>query len=107
MHISHFTATLGMIANISSNVAFVPQIIKSYRLKSVDDVSIGMFLLLFLTQVCWIGYAIPIHATQLWISCLTEIVLLLPIFAMWWQYSRHKFRKACLSDAPIELTSDA
>lgn len=76
----------GMIANVMSNIAFVPQIIKSYRRKRVDDISISMFLVLFTTQLCWIGYAVPLHAEQLWTSSLIEIVLLLPIFAMWIKY---------------------
>ena len=46
----------GFIANILSNIVFIPQIIKSYRSKKVEDVSIGMFVVLFATQVCWIAY---------------------------------------------------
>lgn len=85
-----FTSVLGFIANIMSNVAFMPQIIKSYRRKRVDDISISMFAVLFTTQLCWIGYAIPLHATNLWISSLIEIVLLIPIFVMWVMYSRER-----------------
>lgn len=78
----------GLIANVLSNVAFVPQIIKSYRSKKVDDLSIGMFIILFTTQLCWISYAIPIGAKNLWTSSLIEILLLLPIFAMWLRYKK-------------------
>jgi len=98
------TNTFGIIANITSNIAFIPQIIKSYRCKSVDDVSIGMFIILFLTQVCWIIYAIPIHANQLVVSCAIEIFLLTPIFIMWWQYSRKT--STTISDAPLEIATD-
>lgn len=83
---------LGFIANIMSNVAFLPQIIKSYRRKKVDDISIGMFVMLFTTQLCWIGYAIPIHAKQLWTSSLTEIILLVPIFILWALYRMPKLK---------------
>jgi len=85
------TSLFGLTANITSNIAFVPQIIKSYRRKRVDDLSISMFIILFLTQLCWIGYAIPLHANQLWISSLIEIVLLLPIFVMWKRYRTEKY----------------
>ncbi|MBT5293705.1 MAG: hypothetical protein HOL40_08270 [Cellvibrionales bacterium] len=107
MAVIHFTDTLGMIANISSNVAFVPQIIKSYRCKNVTGLSMGMFALLFLTQLCWIGYAIPIGAKQLWISSLTEIVLLLPIFILWWRYSGKEKQIECVVDMPLEIVSDS
>ncbi len=78
----------GLIANISSNAAFLPQIIKSYRRKQVEDVSIAMFLVLLTTQVCWIIYAVPIGAENLWISSVIEIVLLLPLFVMWFCYKQ-------------------
>ena len=84
------SAITGFIANILSNVAFIPQIVKSFRTKKVDDLSIGMFVTLFTTQVCWILYAIPMHADNLWISSIIEIFLLLPIFAMWIMYRRRK-----------------
>lgn len=86
MQMVPFNIALGFIANIMSNIAFIPQIIKSFRRKKVDDISIGMFAVLFTTQLCWIGYAIPIHARQLWTSSLIEIVLLIPIFVLWIKY---------------------
>jgi MtN3 and saliva related transmembrane protein len=77
---------MGITANILSNVAYLPQIIRSYRRKRVDDLSIGMFLTLFITNICWIGYALPIKAMHLWTSALIEIALLLPIFGFWFRY---------------------
>jgi MtN3 and saliva related transmembrane protein len=87
----HFSLILGFMANIMSNVAFIPQMVGSFRRKSVDDVSIGMFIVLFTTQLCWMGYSIPIHARQL--SSLTEIILLLPIFALYIKYRKPKITK--------------
>jgi MtN3 and saliva related transmembrane protein len=104
--ILEITGAFGVIANITSNVAFIPQIIKSYRRKSVDGVSIGMFCILFFTQICWIIYAIPIHANQLIISCAIEIILLTPIFVMWWKYSKNKKKITTIADAPLEIASD-
>lgn len=86
----HFSNALGFIANILSNIAFFPQIIKCYRRKLVQDISIAMFLMLFTTQLCWIGYALALHATNLWVSSGTEIVLLLPIFVMWVKYRHNR-----------------
>ena len=106
MSIIHYNQFLGMIANVTSNIAFVPQIFKSYKRKSVEDISIGMFLLLLFTQVCWILYALPIHAWELWTSSAIEIALLMPILCMWWKYNSKK-NKAYLKDVPIEIASDA
>ncbi len=90
MHIPLASHIAGFIANISSNVAFLPQIVKSYRRKQVEDVSIGMFFVLFATQICWIVYAVPIGARNLWISSIIEIVLLLPLFVMWFLYKEYR-----------------
>ncbi|MBL4647419.1 MAG: PQ-loop repeat-containing protein [Gammaproteobacteria bacterium] len=90
MNTTTVTESMGFVANILSNVAFVPQIIKSYRTKKVEDISISMFLMLFTTQLCWIAYAIPLHARNLWISSLIEIILLIPIFIMWAKYRKNK-----------------
>jgi MtN3 and saliva related transmembrane protein len=90
MHLPLISKAAGFIANISSNMAFLPQIFKSYQRKRVEDVSIGMFFILFLTQVCWILYAVPIGAQNLWASSLIEIALLLPVFFMWFKYKPRK-----------------
>lgn len=80
------TDMMGIAANIMSNLAFLPQIIKSFRRKQVDDLSMGMFFVLLLTNICWVGYALPIQAKHLWTSALIEIGLLLPIFGLWFRY---------------------
>jgi len=51
-------------------------------------------------------YAIPIHANQLIISCAIEIILLTPIFVMWWKYSKNKKKITTIADAPLEIASD-
>lgn len=101
MHLPFVSEVAGFIANISSNAAFLPQIFKSYRRKRVEDVSIGMFTILFSTQLCWIVYAVPIGAKNLWISSLIEIALLLPLFAMWFKYRIPK--SARLAENVIDL----
>ena len=99
MHLPLMSQIAGIIANISSNAAFLPQIIKSYRRKRVADVSMGMFFILFATQVCWIVYAVPIGAKNLWISSLIEIILLLPLFVMGFKYrDRSKGARVKIND---------
>ncbi|HLD16233.1 MAG TPA: PQ-loop domain-containing transporter [Coxiellaceae bacterium] len=82
----HCSELLGFVANVLSNFAFVPQIIKSYRTKRVEDISIGMFAILVTTDLCWIAYAVPIHASNLWTSCMVEILLIIPMIVMWIKY---------------------
>ena len=35
-----------------------------------------------------------------------EILLLSPIFYMWWVYSRNTETKTCVADVPLEIVSD-
>lgn len=84
------TDLMGISANIMSNVAFLPQIIRSFRRKQVEDLSIGMFAILFLTNIFWIGYALPIQAIHLCASAFIEIGLLSAIFGLWFRYRSTK-----------------
>jgi MtN3 and saliva related transmembrane protein len=98
MHLPIVSHVAGFIANITSNFAFLPQIIKSYRRKRVEDISISMFFILFFTQLCWIIYAVPIGAQNLWISSSIEIALLLPLFVMWFLYREKKHHTTLLHE---------
>ena len=85
-----FSEFCGFVANVLSNIAFLPQVIKIVRRKQVDDISLLMFVTLFITQLCWICYAVPLGARNLWISSLIEIAFLLPIFILWPFYNKSR-----------------
>ena len=46
---------LGYFAGFLITVAFVPQVLKTWKTKSADDLSLGMFLVFFVGVAC-IGY---------------------------------------------------
>lgn len=49
---------LGLAAAFCSTLAFLPQVIKTWRTRSTADISLGMFLLLVSGVVLWLAYGI-------------------------------------------------
>ena len=52
---------LGLLAGFCSTVAFVPQVVKTWRTRSTGDISLGMFLVLVTGIVLWLVYGITIQ----------------------------------------------
>lgn len=84
----HFTVILGFVAGVFTAVAMLPQLIKTYREKRAEDVSLVMLLILLSGISLWIAYGIvkadwPIIITNS-ISLLINIVLV---------YFRQRYKK--------------
>jgi MtN3 and saliva related transmembrane protein len=58
-------SALGFLAGTLTTLAYLPQVIKSWRTKSADDISLGMFLLLVAGISVWVVYGILINSTPL------------------------------------------
>ena len=52
------TTLLGLIAACLTTGAFVPQVVKTWKTRSTSDLSLGMFLMLFIGTVCWFAYGL-------------------------------------------------
>jgi MtN3 and saliva related transmembrane protein len=53
------SATLvGYFAGFLTTVAFVPQVLKTWKSKSASDLSLGMFSVFSLGVLCWLIYGI-------------------------------------------------
>lgn len=68
------TELIGAIAGILSCITFVPQVIKTWRTKSAEGVSLLMFVIAALSTVLWIIYGVLIHSPSV---IYTNIVVLL------------------------------
>jgi MtN3 and saliva related transmembrane protein len=59
---------IGLLAGTLTTVAFIPQVIKIWRTKKADDISISMFLIFTVGVGLWMIYGIQIasagHACQ-------------------------------------------
>lgn len=64
-----WTEVLGLVAGACTTAAVVPQLLKTWKTREVDDVSPGMFLVLITGLALWVVYGfiksdIPIIATN-------------------------------------------
>ena len=57
---------LGFIASITSVISLIPQIVKSYKTKSVGDLSILMIVNFLISSISWALYGILIDAVSVW-----------------------------------------
>lgn len=64
-----WTEILGLLAGVCTTAAVVPQLLKAWKTKKVEDVSPGMFFVLVTGLALWVVYGIirndlPIIATN-------------------------------------------
>ena len=56
-----YTKIIGLVAGLCTTLAFLPQVIKTWRSRSTKDISLGMFLLLVFGVFLWLVYGILMH----------------------------------------------
>ncbi|CAN0578840.1 unnamed protein product [Laminaria digitata] len=56
---------IGGVAAVLTTIAFLPQVIKSWRSRSTQDVSLGMFLILNTGIVLWLIYGLILESRPL------------------------------------------
>lgn len=70
---------LGLVAGTLTTAAFVPQVVKIWRTRSTDDISLGMFSLFNAGLLLWLGYGILIGSVPIVVSNLVTLALALTI----------------------------
>lgn len=78
---------LGLSAGTLTTIAFVPQVVKTYKTRSAKDLSLGMFLIFFSGTVCWLVYGIfigdmPVMAANAVTMILSSVLL---FFKFWFK----------------------
>ncbi len=53
---------IGYLGGLFIMISFIPQVIKSYKTKSVADLSIGMILATIIGTIFWIIYGVLINS---------------------------------------------
>jgi MtN3 and saliva related transmembrane protein len=66
---------LGYIAGTCTTLAFLPQVLKTYRTKSAKDVSVTMFIVYTIGILLWITFGIINHFTSIIVSNAVSLVL--------------------------------
>jgi MtN3 and saliva related transmembrane protein len=56
-----FVTLIGLFAASCTAVAFVPQVVRTWRSRSTQDISLGMFVLYSTGILAWLVYGVLIH----------------------------------------------
>ena len=84
---------LGGVAAVLTTIAFVPQVMKSWRSGSTRDVSLGMFVIFTTGLSLWLIYGFVIDSRPIIIANivtlgLTGIIIALKLRDMFWRTPR-------------------
>ena len=79
---------IGYTAAFLTTMAFLPQVIKTYKSKSAKDLSLGMFLIFTLGVSLWLIYGIAIEKTPIIIANLITLILAITLV-----FFKLKFKK--------------
>ncbi len=79
--------TFGAGAVIFSTISFVPQVIKFWQTKSVDDISWLMLLILALSYISWVAYGFIISDPVILIADSIVLLFVLVLIGMKVKYS--------------------
>lgn len=81
---------IGSVAAVCTTVSFLPQLIRVWRRKSADDISLVMFLLFSFGVACWMVYGIGIGSRPIIAANVVTLTLALAILALKIRYGRKK-----------------
>lgn len=76
------TVGIGLLAGILTTIAFVPQVIKTWRTRSARDISLGMFAAFTAGVLLWIVYGVLLRAAPIIIANAVTLVLAGAILVM-------------------------
>jgi MtN3 and saliva related transmembrane protein len=77
-----FVTLVGMIAGVLTTVAFLPQVLRTWRTRSTADISLVMFLIYVTGLVLWVVYGLMLHDLPLITSNAVTLVLAGAILAL-------------------------
>lgn len=87
---------VGMLAGILTTIAFLPQVIKTWRSRSAEDISAGMLLLFSTGLVLWLVYGIAIRSLPIMLANSVTLMLTFAILLMKWRFSAMSRRKTVI-----------
>lgn len=73
---------IGILAGALTTVAFVPQVIKSWRTRHTRDISLGMFSVLCLGLALWLTYGLLVHDVPIILANAVTFALATSILAL-------------------------
>jgi len=84
------TEGIGVVAGCMTTSSFIPQVVRTYRTKSVGDISLNMYLLLCAGISIWIVYGALIGSVAVMAANVVSLVLTGAILVMKVRFGRPK-----------------
>lgn len=81
-----FINAVGFLAVITSTISLVPQVIQSFRTKSVKDLSVWMLWNFLISSVLWLFYGVMLTSAAV---VLTNVIMTL--FSIWLLLLKFKY----------------
>jgi MtN3 and saliva related transmembrane protein len=80
---------LGLAAGLLTTASFLPQVVKTWRTRSAQDLSYAMIVLFLLGIGLWFLYGVLIQSLPIVLANAVTILLLLVLFTMKIRFSPH------------------
>jgi MtN3 and saliva related transmembrane protein len=77
---------VGSVAGICTTGAFFPQVIRTWRTRSTDDISLGMFLLTVFGLLLWLIYGLELGDWPLIVTDAVSLILAATILGLKLRY---------------------
>jgi len=85
---------IGSIAAVLTTSAFVPQVVRVWRLRSASEISLATFLVFSLGMAVWLVYGLVIGSLPVILANAVTLVLALTIVSLKLNYDRASRRAA-------------
>jgi MtN3 and saliva related transmembrane protein len=82
------TTLIGSVAAICTTGAFVPQVLRVWRLKSAAEISLATFLVFSVGTLTWLVYGLLIHAVPVILANGATLLLSLTMVGLKLNYDR-------------------
>ena len=78
----------GFLAALLTTIAFLPQLYKTWKTKSADDVSLFMLILFITGLICWIIYGLKINSIPILVANIITLIFNFSILILKINYSK-------------------
>ena len=79
---------VGLVAAALTTAAFVPQVYKTWKTKSADELSLTMYLVFFTGIMLWLAYGILLISLSIILANIVTGILVLVLIYFKWRYKK-------------------
>ena len=84
----NYTDLFGFLAALLTTIAFLPQLYKTWKTKSAEDVSLIMLILFITGLISWIIYGLRIHSFPILIANVVTLMFNFSILILKLSYNK-------------------